>query len=244
MKKQWIYWNISQIGKYHIQENQINQDFTLCENFNWGNIITVADGLGSKKKSDIGSRRACETVMDFSYYYRKDSNKKMNIMFEFFFNLWKYSVLDDTNMQLDDYATTCLFAIQDENKTLISQIGDGLIMVLDRYGILHVLEDQKEHGFLNGTLSLSSNCNPNDWRYKIFPTSNIKAVLMMTDGISDSLNVKERKNFLIDFIKHFGELNKEERTIELKKVLEQWSSKDDKTIACLYLKESTNEEHL
>ena len=52
----------SVIGSYHIENNIPNQD--SCFYINDGNIIvlTVADGLGSREKSHIGSRTVGESV--------------------------------------------------------------------------------------------------------------------------------------------------------------------------------------
>ncbi len=64
MKKGIRYGAASVIGKAHLDDALPNQDAFLIKKMSYGTIIVMADGMGSKKKADIGSKMICRAVCE------------------------------------------------------------------------------------------------------------------------------------------------------------------------------------
>lgn len=53
-----------EIGKLHISRNMVCQDRTFYKEANGVKIVALADGAGSKSKSEIGAELVCEKVCE------------------------------------------------------------------------------------------------------------------------------------------------------------------------------------
>ena len=58
-----LVFNKSQIGLRHLAEGHPCQDRSAALDLGWGSLIVVADGLGSKTRSDEGAQLAVETLV-------------------------------------------------------------------------------------------------------------------------------------------------------------------------------------
>lgn len=58
-----LVFNKSQAGLHHLAEGRPCQDRSEALDFGWGSLIVVADGLGSKARSDEGAQLAVETLV-------------------------------------------------------------------------------------------------------------------------------------------------------------------------------------
>ena len=64
MVKRWHSFGTSVIGPGHIRNGLPNHDAYLSKNTNRFTCIVVADGVGSCKHSDIGSKAVCVAVLE------------------------------------------------------------------------------------------------------------------------------------------------------------------------------------
>ena len=53
-----------EIGKLHISRNMVCQDRTHFKEINGVKIVSLADGAGSKSKSEIGAEIVCEKICE------------------------------------------------------------------------------------------------------------------------------------------------------------------------------------
>ena len=77
INNQWITWGVTTIGPSHIKSGLPNQDAWLSRKYKWGEIIAVSDGVGSRARSDIGSKAICKSVVQASKILFK--SKKIKI---------------------------------------------------------------------------------------------------------------------------------------------------------------------
>ena len=110
------------------------QDYVNARTFPNGiSVVALADGLGSKKKSDIGARIAVETTIEKigTLLSENDINHlnpndiASNLLLDIKSKIVKLAGSED----IKDYSSTLLFYAIKENTMIIGQIGDGYIAV-------------------------------------------------------------------------------------------------------------------
>ncbi len=145
-------------------------------------VAVVADGLGSSKMSAHGARLICRLMVE------ELSKKKPPLSPSDILSPKKWQeYIESNNCNLDEFCTTCSFAIIDKlsKNVCIGQIGDSPIFLkLDNDP---VIEMRQEKEFSNITDSLGGKT------IKYFITHNYKfkdsvSVLVTSDGIGDELN--------------------------------------------------------
>lgn len=228
-------------GQVHRELGQENQDSFLITKYSFGMVMVVADGLGTKKYSGIGSKRICKAVGDAARIWVKKENAPIEFLIRLVHNLWDISIYPYSK---NECATTCLFCIALNNgKIILGQLGDGIIYYCNNES-LNILSE-KENDFLNITNSVASVRNVYDWNFKEI---NIKdssfTVLMTTDGLSEDIIESKRKDFMC-YIKEQISLqrNQTKKNKKLKKILRNCEGKynvDDKTLI-IFSREVSNE---
>lgn len=236
----WRSLGASVIGPGHINSGISNQDAWLSVQYEWGDIITVADGVGSKKFSDFGSRCACLAVARAIYDYREDVKLDQNKIANTIKDKW-LSLISPLDPR--DCASTCLLAFR-SNKgfVTIGILGDGLAAAVKVDGSVESLSDDKLEGFSNITIALSPNVNPHDWRWLSIPEIECQSIFLCTDGVSDDL--LDTDGFVKTFFDAYRDFSSVSGARRLRKVLTEWPTPkhtDDKTIACL-LREDISDE--
>ncbi len=235
LDNKWKSWGISVIGPMHIKNDIPNQDSWMSRQYNWGNVIVVSDGLGSKPHSDFGSKIACKAVFEGAKIYQKKLDSKISDILRFIHAYW---LVEITPFRASDCSATCLFAIQIEEILILGQLGDGIIIANDKANKKSIiLNENKEDSFSNITHSLTEDFNLKHWQIRVLNINDYKSILLCTDGISDDLILGEEIEFSKSLSKEFCNMNKKERAHKLKRMLETWPvpmHSDDKTIACLY----------
>ena len=188
-KDKWITWGVTTIGPSHERSGLPNQDFWSSETFEWGDVVVVADGLGSLPKSDLGSRAICRSVIEASkIFFKSKTNNIENIRIEDFLRLINAIWLAEISPHRSrECSSTCLFAILNGDMILLGQLGDGLIIASSNNSNGKILNESKEDSFSNVTYSIRSNFQFEQWRYAFLNASDYKSVLLCTDGISDDL---------------------------------------------------------
>jgi serine/threonine protein phosphatase PrpC len=218
-------------------EKQINQDsFGTVETKNYL-ISVVADGLGSSKYSDLGSKMAILAVQKAIYEWRKLENKKREILIQlihFYWNLY----ISDRGYKRMECLTTCLFVYIDkkEKDILIGQLGDGLIYMKSDNNFFESSRDSE----FNYTKALGNSKNIKDWQIynEKLELRNLKYFLA-TDGVSDDIMEDKREEFLDVMIKKLQNIKffSKKRNKVIEDILKNWHTKyhsDDKTITILW----------
>ena len=135
-------------GRGHIENKTVCQDYCAAEKIS-DNIfvMTVADGHGGEKyiKSDIGSKKACETLIELVKKYSplgaNQIEKKLCIptFKTTLIDKWRLKVLENYKTEnpetkekdrqiIEKYGTTLLFAVITNFHIILGQIGEGAII--------------------------------------------------------------------------------------------------------------------
>ncbi len=231
----------SVIGPLHIKNELPNQDSFITKNYSWGNIVVVADGLGSKKYSDIGSNKICKAVCESVVKFVKIDNASLKDLFRLIHSNW---IINITPHYYRDCSTTCLIAIQIHNRLIVARLGDGMIIAESSDDNTIILADAKDDSFSNMTNCMSDRFNYADWQVYDLKDFNTKYVILCSDGIADDLEDDKKVSFANSLYTSY--LGKNTRTInrDIKNWLEKWpvpKHTDDKSIAGLFLKDFNNE---
>ena len=234
MPDTWQSWGASVIGPSHIRSSTPNQDAWITRNHTWGNVVVVADGLGSKPHSDVGSEAICMAVVEAAKIYQKKPQPKPDDLLRLVHSIWRINI---SPFSVSDCATTCLFALQIDELIILARLGDGIICVLgDQDTNNHILSDKKQDSFSNYTDSLRRSYDDKQWEIVTLNAEQCNAIILCTDGISDDLLPEKQQDFCKSFITEFSQKSTKIRNKSIKKMLNNWPvphHSDDKTIACL-----------
>ncbi|GAE27523.1 hypothetical protein JCM9140_3675 [Halalkalibacter wakoensis JCM 9140] len=231
MKVTIDYAGASIIGQSHLEAALKNQDaYTILES-SFGTVMVVADGVGSKPHSDVGSKAICQSVVQAVKIWHSKENAPIQLLIRLIHTLWELNI---SPLEKKDCSTTCLFAVYlKTGKLYLGQLGDGIIGFIheDNFSVLKI----KEEEFGNLTQSVDSVTSLTDWTIKeIDLTTSNFSLLLATDGISEDLIEDKRKEFveyLVQLIKEKPALKLKNRRI--KKLIKGWItnySLDDKTM--------------
>jgi len=233
----WDSWGLSVIGPSHLRFGFPNQDYWSSRHYKWGDVVAIADGLGSRSRSDIGSQAACLSVFEAAKAFHNCPSAKTEDVLRLVHSYW---LLKIAPYEPRECATTCLFAIRFNEKYLIAQLGDGLIAVcgkIENETIL--LQDNKDDSFSNFTYSLEREFRLEHWKTLTLATEQFDAVILCTDGISDDLLPDKQSDFAQELYLTYRKCTARKRRNELSRWLKNWPvprHSDDKTVACLFKK--------
>ena len=233
----WDIFGESVIGSAHIKNNIPNQDAWLGCQFGWGDVVAVSDGLGSRSKSDVGAKAACESVVEAAKAYHNCPDAKIEDILRLIHSYWLVKIAPfDPNECL----ATCLFVIRFNGKCLLAQLGDGLIAVCGESSNEDILlNDSKQDSFSNLTYSFCQEFRLDQWQTRTVLTGQCNAVVLCTDGISDDLLPEKQSDFAQELYLSYRDCSSKKRTNDIYRWLEDWPVPghcDDKTVACLFRK--------
>lgn len=229
-------WGCSVAGPLHIRAKHPNQDAWLARSYVWGEIVAVADGLGSKKHSDIGSKAACHAVVHAARLSQKCPEFSPE---QFARDLHAHWLLMLRGYPAEECATTCLFAVRNQEKLLLGRLGDGMIAAIGKkagYDLL--LEDNKAESFANMTVCLRGIKPPSSWEIRQLDAANYDYVMLCTDGISDDIQDGLHLDFAKALLEAYAEQPYRVAYQNVRKCLTHWTRPghtDDKTLAILNL---------
>lgn len=236
----WRSFGASVVGPGHIESGLPNQDAWAAFHHDWGDVIVVSDGLGSKPYSDFGSRAACLAVALTMRTHASESKIDCVKASDDIRTKW-ISLLAPLDPR--DCAATCLFAFRRQDEPLlIGMLGDGLIAAVNRDGSIKTHTEDKNDGFSNVTSALSTEVRPNAWRWLTAAQAECQAILLCSDGVADDLS--DSAGFVSGFYEAHRTLAAVSASRQIRYMLHNWPTpkhSDDKTIACLHQEEQENE---
>ncbi len=222
-------------GPSHIERGIPNQDAWMFRKFSFGSIVCVCDGLGSRKHSNVGSKMACEAVMEAVKIWVSNEKAQVNTLLQLIHAVWNIKIQPMTTY---DCATTCLFTIKfTNNRCIMAQLGDGLILA-ETYAKRIIQVETVSEDFTNLTTGLGLAKSLSEWNVKeYFGDDSIQTILLCTDGISEDIAEKNRKDYLKYVVEKYTPLKGIYRWHAIVYDLKNWpteSHSDDKTIAVIY----------
>ena len=197
-------------GRGHVLSGKVCQDFCLVENISNDILVAVvADGHGGDAyvKSDVGSKKACEVLLELTKEYLKFGGKftlmdklKSPKFKEELIDRWQNAVLTDYKAEnpeiketegqiIRKYGTTLLFAVLTKENIVLGQLGDGAILLFNdnQQSQIFKRHDQK---MTSQTSSMASGRGLYAFIVESYPRTKFKFnnFILSTDGIYDKLD--------------------------------------------------------
>ena len=184
-----VNYGFSLTGKSHVTKKIPCQDSHKIKKMENGwYIAAIADGVGSAKNSQIGSKIAVDTVVSFCEEYMPWDYNIISIksMLRTAYNYAFKQILREsqkTGESIESYDTTLTMVIYDGRHIVYGHSGDGAIIGLNSFGsYVPITKPQK------GTDNISVlplRAGYTQWKIDNYEEE-LAAVLLMTDGIADA----------------------------------------------------------
>lgn len=209
------YYKMSLIGTQHQKkEDGVCQDYSdVIELENGWIVAAIADGLGSAKKSDLGSSTAVKTVLSFIAENRPDKwheeSLKSLLLTAFHKAINTIRLISKENQDdLRDYDTTLTALVYNGTNLVFGHVGDGGIISLSSYGEFSVLTHAQKGEAFNETTPLRA--GPDNWEFGV-SIDDVCAITMMTDGIFDIaypwILADQEQKIYINYVRPFMDRN-------------------------------------
>lgn len=219
-------------GPLHIREGLSNQDSYIIRKFSKGILAVVADGMGSHKYSDKGSKAACEAVFEAVKIWSAYPAGNLNILPKLIQNIWNLKV---SQYDKSECGTTCLFSLYlSSGRIIFGQLGDGLIAYKknDSFFVLN----EKNDDFSNETISLHCASKLSQWlleEIRVEKSDEISFIIT-TDGVSEDLILENRQGFMETVLASLKKkIDRRQRKNYIRNIFKNWNTKyhtDDKTL--------------
>ena len=209
------YYKMSLIGTAHQASKdgvcQDASDVVVLKN-GWV-VAAIADGLGSAKKSEIGSTTAVKTVLSFVSENHPDKwheESLMSLLRTAYHKALKTirTLSEENHDELCDYDTTLTTVIYNGINVVYGHVGDGGIIALSSYGDYSVLTKAQKGEAFNETYPLRA--GPENWVFSV-AREDVCSLIMMTDGIFDVathwLLSKTEQPIYVHFVRPFMDIN-------------------------------------
>lgn len=184
----------SAIGTSHQKQGIVCQDYGDYRILDDVIVGAVADGAGSAKHSDVGSRLAVETVLkcfsDISEYPQKQDSQPLSkeeaqkvfaeIVNKVITELQKQA--DEGDYSVNDLACTLLVFVATPNWIAAMQIGDGFIVIRSHDSEYKLLFQPDKGEFINETTFITSTNAVKDIPVKVISEKQ-EFICVSTDGL-------------------------------------------------------------
>ncbi len=209
------YYKMSIIGTAHqAKKDGVCQDASDVAVLKNGWVVAaIADGLGSAKKSEIGSTTAVKTVLSFVSENHPDKWHEESLMSllrtAYHKALKTIRALSEENQdELCDYDTTLTTVIYNGTNVVYGHAGDGGVIALSSYGDYSVLTEAQKGEAFNETSPLRA--GPENWFFGV-AKEDVCSLIMMTDGIFDVaypwLLAKTDQPIYVNYVRPFMDIN-------------------------------------
>lgn len=219
-------------GPEHKRQCHPNQDAWTIRRSGGGIMAAVADGLGSAKNGEIGSKAACAAAMNAFRLARKIGDTPSWLTIAVLRATWHQLV---ARWGAENCGTTCLACfIAPGGSMFATQVGDGVIAIRRADASFEVMP-AKTKSFQNSTDTVASQ-NAKDWSIFTGHLEPGDAVLMATDGISDDLDPSQIGSLIAHLLADYLPLQPHIRAARIRSALKGWPTRhhrDDKTFVVL-----------
>ena len=229
-------------GKSHLARNKPCQDRTYSKTLNGTTVISLADGAGSKSKSDIGAEIVTQFIAEFlcsnfDKIYEKEEKSSSKTILDGIQKclIQKANEIKLNPKDLKDLSSTILFVGVKNNKYFAGHIGDGLIGYFGDQKDAKILSYPYNEGVDDKYTVFTTNIDVLE-NFRIYKDNlnDIKGFVLMSDGTCDTLYEPKDKILLEDNKKIFNVLN--DHRLSIKTIEERIK----KTIKAKYLDKSIN----
>lgn len=220
------------IGPSHEAQGGPNQDALRLRGSQGGWFLAVADGLGSRPLSHVGSRlavRVAEKCLRRGLFERSPREAIQD-----FYRAWLTALPSNDPSSM---ATTILAAsVREDGRCSIVQLGDGFVLYRAG-GDFGVLTGDRA-GFANETAALGVTRSFGAWQHTSFVLSQPRdGVMLMTDGLADDLVPERLDGFFDRLIGVAAKRSRRNGKRWLARQLRAWPTPlhaDDKTVGLIF----------
>jgi len=174
----------SHIGKSHEVDNTVCQDSHFFQEGNGFIVAAVADGLGTSLYSDVASKMAASTAVEYCI-----NNINMDMSEEQILSGIKNAFAHANNLikmkagsDIDDYDTTLSLAVFSEGDLFYGHAGDSGILALCTDGTFQEVTTQQLGEGEGKDRPVYPLINEAHWVFDVFDKP-VHAVFLMTDGV-------------------------------------------------------------
>lgn len=222
----------SVIGPRHLDLGEPNQDAMSLTGCLGGWIAAVADGLGSRARSDLGARSACQVSRRI--LRAASSSFDLVATLPLIHKQWLRAIEPTTPR---DAATTLLFVlVTAEGNVHAAQLGDGLLLVRCAGDFRRVTPDRTAYG--NQTWALEFTHVQDKWSTTLGRlTEPGDGVVLMTDGVADDLEPAQLADFFDALYQDLNSRSRRRGRRWLQSELNDWATllhSDDKTLVAIF----------
>lgn len=232
----WHGWGVSCIGPRHRRAGLPNQDAWLLRRTRLGELLVVADGLGSRALSHLGARAACRAAADalaLTPAPAPGSVPDSAALLATLHARWLAHVWPHAPRSC---ATTCLLALRSGPHLILAQLGDGMALACRTGAGADFVLASRENDFGNQTDCLRERHAPQAWRVAQLGAAGWGGVLLCTDGIADDLAPGQESAFAHALLAQAQGRSARAQRRDARRWLGEWpvpGHTDDKTIGCL-----------
>jgi hypothetical protein len=227
----------SVIGPGHRLAHTPNQDAMRVSGDRGGWFAAVADGLGSRELSHIGSRLAVRQARR-EWAVQGQADEARALVKRFYLS-WLRAI---PAAPAGSFATTLLAArCRADGTCSLAQLGDGLVLyrAAGAFGVLSDTLHGMRRGFGNETDALGVTKSFSAWRTGFIAlTEPGDGVMLMTDGVADDLQPKRLEAFFGHMLEQAGRRSRRAGRRWLERQMHVWPTAmhtDDKSIALIFL---------
>ena len=211
---------------------KINRNTLDYKNSFYG--LSLADGAGSCKHSDIGAELITKKILHYLKLNFDNLSKDENIrltLTSYIENELKNRT--SNNILFKDLSSTLLFIAIKNNRFIIGHIGDGVIGMLDKKNNLKTISKPDNGEFSNSTFFTTSVKYQERLRILKGTLNNAIGFILMSDGVEESLYDKKEESLsdtnkiIINWLKHNTEKDVEKALYNnLEQILSKQTSDD------------------
>lgn len=233
-------YGFSIIGKDHVVKGTCCQDSHCIKKLDNGwYIVAVADGVGSAKNSQIGSRIAVDTVVSVCAEFMPWDYSIIGIksMLRTAYNYAFKQIIRESEKSgepIESYDTTLTLVIYDGHKIIYGHSGDGAIIGLNIFGdYIQITTPQKGE---DGVSVIPLRAGYTSWKIDSYDEE-LASILVMTDGMLHILcpyllrdNQSKRDRVYVPLASFFGDphiFDEEEENSVKNKVLSFLECRDN-----------------
>ena len=175
-------------GRAHLRTGLPNQDWWLQVGAEDYMLAVVSDGMGSCPKARLGAQATCQAFYKAAKEFLACGQGELIVDDPRGYlqrgAVLRSEIIGAKGVELHEADSTVLLAFFYEDRVLLAQLGDGVVLAIDALGCpLRILHDGKKHSFLNQVRGFGNSGAVRGWKASVLPQALVEAVLLCTDGV-------------------------------------------------------------